>query len=697
MLDIECFDLNIVLFKHINGFNNPPLDVFFYLTSYLGYGLIVIPIIFILYRIEKRKILPIISSFLISGIIVQVIKHIWSIPRPFSLIDDIHIVGETLEAGSFPSGHTATAMALFYVLSTRQKRFVKVIFLIPAIAVGYSRIYMGAHFPLDVLGGGLIGLLAGYVSIKYNEFIKKNKIKLLVIFFIPAVLFFYRLDAFPFYILDEAHNAEAAREMLEQSDLLVPTYNYELRTDKPPLHYWLSILAYKLLGVSELSSRIGSAIVGVLTVFLVYLFAAKVLNRKTALISALILPTCLYSFLTFRMCIPDPYLVFFSTLALFSFYLSISKPAYIYVFYVASGLGTLAKGPVGFILPFGVALAFVFFRGMMTSNINAKGIPNLVLSGLTSLKVFFTSKHIAGLIIAAMIAIPWYVLVSIKTDGEFASAFFLKHNLGRFLSPMQGHGGPFYVTVLFLLLGFFPWSFFIAQVLLSSFRQKREPLQLFLFLWVILYIIFYAISATKLPQYLVPVYPALSILTAEYLSQDLPYKKVSAAFIGAAGLSVCAALFIFGNKYAGAMMPWLALLGLPFLLCGIITLISNRYIYQTIAISTIIFLLLVSGWFMPVSEKYFIPKKIVHIIKEIQKSRCESINSVYSWGYYDPAFAFYSRGKIIKIKRLSLLYKGDLLISTEDKLEASNLKYRNLFKIRDPIRNKNVVIIQIEG
>ncbi len=696
MLDIECIDLNIRLFKHINGLNTPFLDVFFYLISYLGNGLILIPIVFVLYRIERAKILPIISSFLISGIIVQIIKHLWNIPRPVSLIDDIHIVGETLRVSSFPSGHTSTALALFFVLSIGRKRCFKAFFLLLATAVGYSRIYMGAHFPLDVLGGGLIGLLAGYVSIKYNEFIEKNKIELLVLFLVPAVIFFYRLDAFPFYILDEARNAEAAREMLERSDFLVPTFNYELRTDKPPLHYWFSILAYKLVGVSELSSRIGSAITGVLTVSLVYLFTAKVLNRKTALISALLLPTCLYSFLTFRMFIPDPYLVFFSTLALFSFYLSISKPAYIYVFYMAAGFGTLAKGPVGFILPSGVALAFVFFRGIMTSNSGTRGITNLLLSGLTSFKVFFTTKHIAGLVIAAMIAIPWYVLVYIKTGGEFTSAFFLKHNIGRFLSPMEGHAGPFYVPSLFLLLGFFPWSFFIVQVLLFSYRQRRDPLQLFLFLWVILHIIFYAISATKLPQYLVPVYPALSILTAEYLSKDLPYKRLSAAFIGVAGLSACIALFILGNKYAEALMPWLALFGLPFLLGGIIILISNRYIYQTIAISTIVSLLLVSGWFMPVSEKYFVPKKIGHTVKEIQKSRSMPINSVYSWGYYDPAFSFYVRKKIVKIKKPLLLRKGDLLISTEDSLTDSNLKYSQLLNIIDPMRNKKVLVVLIE-
>jgi 4-amino-4-deoxy-L-arabinose transferase-like glycosyltransferase len=700
MSNIEFSVFNFKLFNLINGLNHPVLDVVFYLITYLGSGLILIPIVLVLYATKKEKILPVVSSYLLLSIAVQVIKFFWNVPRPAALFDNIHIVGETLKAASFPSGHTATAFMLYYVLTKGKSISLKTFFIIPALAVGYSRVYIGAHFPIDVLSGGIIGYLSGYISLKYISFLKKYKIELLVLLLIPTVLFLYNLDAFPFYIVDEARNAEAAREMLAQSDFLVPTYNYELRTDKPPFHYWIFILFYKLIGINELSSRLGSALIGVALILVVYLFTARILNKKAALISALILPTCLYSFLIFRMAVPDPYLVFFSTLALFSFYLSISNPVYTYAFYICLGLGTLTKGPVGFILPFGVAFAFIFFREILVQpHSDNKGTRNLLFSGLKALKVFLTSRHVAGYLIAAAIAIPWYIVVSIKTGGKFASGFFLTHNIGRFLSSMEGPKGPFFITLLFLLLGFFPWSFYIFQVLISSYKEKKEPLTLFLFLWVILHVIFYSISATKLPQYLIPVYPALSILTAKYLDRDMSYRKVSAAFIGIFGLSACIALSILGNKYAKELMPYITFLGLPFLIGGIIVMLRDRHIPQTIAASTLVFLFLVSGWFMPKTAGYFIPKKIGRIIEEqTQKSVDEIIPAVYTYRYYDPAFEFYIRKKIVRINESSSLPEGSLLISTKDRLPGlTNLKYHQLFEVYDSLRKKEVVVVQVEG
>jgi 4-amino-4-deoxy-L-arabinose transferase-like glycosyltransferase len=702
MSNFELIDLNLKLFKLINSHNHPFLDMAFYLITYLGSGLIIIPIVLVLHKIKKEKILPVVFSYLMSGIAVQVMKYLWSVPRPAALFDDIHVVGEILRAASFPSGHTATALALFYVLSQGENIRLKTLLLILALAVGYSRVYVGAHFPFDILAGGIVGYLSGYISIRYNKFFDKYKKELFVIFFIPAVLFFYRLGAFPFYIVDEARNAEAAREMLERSDLLVPTYNYELRTDKPPLHYWIFILGYKLLGVSELSSRIGSAIIGLAAVLLVYLFTVKVLNRKIALISASILPTSLYSFLIFRMAVPDPYLVFFSTLALFSFYLGVlnNDYKYILVFYVSAGLSVLTKGPVGFILPFGVAFAFVFFRGMLTPfHSDAKGVPRLLFSSVKSLKVFLTFRHIIGFLIAGAIAIPWYVIVSIKTGGAFTTGFFWSHNIKRFLTPTGGHEGPFFIIFIFILAGFFPWSFFIIQVLRSSYKEKTDPLVLFLLLWIATYLIFYSISATKLPHYLVPTYPALSILTAKYFLHDIPYKRVSAAFISIFGLSAIITLSILGNKYAGELMPWVAFLGLPFLIGGIFVLFLDKYIHQTIAASTVIFFLFLSGWLMPAAKGYFIPKKIANIIEEqARKSGGEPVNTVYSYRYYDPAFEFYIRKKIIRMKEPSSLPEGALLISTENELKGSiNFKYRQLLKVRDLLRKDEVLVVKIEG
>jgi hypothetical protein len=102
---------------------------------------------------------------------------------------------------------------------------------------------------------------------------------------------------------------------------------------------------------------------------------------------------------------------------------------------------------------------------------------------------------------------------------------------------------------------------------------------------------------------------------------------------------------------------------------------------------------------MPKTEKYFIPKKIGRIIEEqTKKSGGELIHAVYSYKYYDPAFEFYIRKKIIRIDEPSLLPEGSLLIGTEDKLIGlNNVTYRQLFKIRDSLRNKEVLVVQVEG
>ncbi len=91
-----------------------------------------------------------------------------------------------------------------------------------------------------------------------------------------ALLLFIRLGATPIYILDEAKNAQCAREMLQKGDWIVPTFNNELRTDKPPLHYFFMMLAYKVFGINEFAARFFSVVMGLLTVFLTYLFTKNI-------------------------------------------------------------------------------------------------------------------------------------------------------------------------------------------------------------------------------------------------------------------------------------------------------------------------------------------------------------------------------------------------------------------------------------
>ncbi len=159
---------NIKVFLLINGFRSKFLDFFFFNITHLGSGYIVIPLTVILYFIEKGKIWPVVVAYVLSGVTVQIIKSFFHVQRPAALLERVYIIGDTHHHRSFPSGHTATAMALFYVLSYDQILLVKFALFLIAFLVGYSRIYIGVHFPLDVFVGALLGITWGYLATQYN-------------------------------------------------------------------------------------------------------------------------------------------------------------------------------------------------------------------------------------------------------------------------------------------------------------------------------------------------------------------------------------------------------------------------------------------------------------------------------------------------------------------------------------------------
>jgi 4-amino-4-deoxy-L-arabinose transferase-like glycosyltransferase/membrane-associated phospholipid phosphatase len=707
-------DLNIRLFSIVNGLSSPALDPLFYMITLIGSGFVLIPVVIIAYFTNREKITSVVFSFLISGAAVQVIKYLWSVPRPAALLENVHVVGEVLYAGSFPSGHTATAMALFYVLSNGQRLAVKITLLAIAIAIGYSRIYVGAHFPADVVAGALVGVLAGFIAVRYDSFFIKYK-KEILIAALPAALLFYRLGDFPFFIVDEARNAEAAREMLQSGDFIVPTFNYELRTDKPPLHYWFFILFYKIFGVSEFASRFISPILGLVLIYLVYKFTSMLIDKAAAVGASLILGTSLYFFLLFRMAVPDPFLVLFSTAALLFFYKGVmsKNKKYIALFYLFMGLSALAKGPVGFIIPFAIAATFVFLN---KQSVNIAG-------RVKALKVFVSMPHIAGYIIFAAIAVPWYVAVSLKTGGNFASGFFIHHNIERFTSHVAGPNAPFAATFLYLIVGFFPWSYLLIQTLAGAIKERKDPFTLFLLIWAAVYLIVYTVSATRLPHYLVPAYPALAILTAKYFKSYIKSQRISSVGIASTGLILCLFASTAGNASADVLLRYLAyffsdnkimmfsdtvvkvlktlmigiaLASIPLIAIGIAAFIKKIDMLFAVAICFSCSLLVGTGLILPLSNDFFIPKKIANVVHNYENSENVKVASIYSYKYYDPAFEFYTRKKIIRTEDLSTLPDSAILASAGEFMpDKLPFKYANLAEIKDILRKKDVRIVKI--
>src|SRR4030095_15762450 len=146
---------------------------------------------------------------------------------------------------------------------------------------------------------------------------------------------------------------QAAREMMNNHEWIVPTFNGELRPHKPPLHYYFMQAAYRVFGTTAFGARFFSAIMGLLTLWITWFFTKRYINRDAALWALIVLLSSTHFLFEFRMSVPDPYLIFFVTAGLFCFYaFAMEKKMYwLICSAVAAALATLAKGPVALALP----------------------------------------------------------------------------------------------------------------------------------------------------------------------------------------------------------------------------------------------------------------------------------------------------------------------------------------------------------
>ncbi|WP_163713383.1 ArnT family glycosyltransferase [Mangrovibacterium lignilyticum] len=325
----------------------------------------------------------------------------------------------------------------------------------------------------------------------------------LFVLLLSGLLFFSFLGGTSVFQVAEARNAECAREMMESSEWVVPTFNGELRTDKPALEYYGMMAGYWLLGVNEAGARLFSAICGLFVVLATFWIALRRLGKKAALWSALTLLASMHVIIQFRLATPDPYLILCHTLSIYFFYEGwySRRWKWFALMYVFLGLGILAKGPVGLLLP---GLTYLLFM-LITKTLSWKRIVEL--------------KPWWGVLLVALVAVPWYYAVHVKTGGEWTRAFFLEHNLNRFDEGLKGHRGPFVMPFVFLLAGMLPFSVFAIRAFKEVWKQRKSnSLMVMGALSALVVVIFYAFSQTKLINYTSPAYPFLSLLIGSFIA-----------------------------------------------------------------------------------------------------------------------------------------------------------------------------------
>ncbi len=306
---------------------------------------------------------------------------------------------------------------------------------------------------------------------------------------------------------DEPRYAQVAREMLQRHDCVTPVLYGHPWLEKPPLYYWGAMLAYKAAGgVSDWAARLPSAILCPLMVFFIYVWARH-FRRGMQLDAALITAASLMVIGFGRSASTDMPLTAMFTAAMLCWYgwYSSQEPGWLLGFYLFSGLGTLAKGPVAVFL---AALIIVIFAALRSDR-------RLVLRTLWPV----------GIVLYLAVTLPWFIAVQLANPGFFR-VFFLRQNLARYTTDLYRHHQPFLYYLPVALLALAPWTVFVIAAVIDAIRDWRfsaqqppgtEDLRTFLTVWFLLPILFFSLSQSKLPGYILPAIPAGTILLADFI------------------------------------------------------------------------------------------------------------------------------------------------------------------------------------
>jgi 4-amino-4-deoxy-L-arabinose transferase-like glycosyltransferase len=374
-----------------------------------------------------------------------------------------------------------------------------------------------------------------------------------LLFFLAIIAsYFYGLGRPPLLGPDEPRYAQVAREMFERGDLVTPTLSGHTWFEKPALLYWMMIASYHVFGVNEFAARFGPACSGLFSILLLFWIGRRAERateekdkpRGLGQWSSLALATTVGMIGFSRGASADVVVTMTVTLALACFYVSeVERDArrrmwLLAGFYAAVGASLLAKGLVGIVIPFGVVATYFLARRKWPDR-------RVMLSLLWGLPLFIA------------IASTWYGPVIARHGWLFIDDFFLQHHLARFVSNKYHHPQPVYFYVLVMIMLVFPWTPFVV----GAFRDNKpntwrkndaiNKLHVFAMAWLIVPVLFFSLSVSKLPGYVLPALPGAVLLAGAGLVRYLRGEGNTLVMRITALLVLC--VTIAGTLYAQQM------------------------------------------------------------------------------------------------------------------------------------------------
>jgi len=323
-----------------------------------------------------------------------------------------------------------------------------------------------------------------------------------------VILWFGNLEYRKLIRPDEGRYAEIPREMVVSGDWTTPRLNDLKYFEKPPLQYWATAVAYEVFGEHQWTSRIWAALTGFAGILLAWFTGTRLFGREAGIYATLLLGSSLLYAMMAHVNTLDMGVTFFISLGIFSLLIAqkeeqvAQRRNWMLLAWAGLALAVLSKGLMGIILPGAALFLYSVFNRDLT--------------------IWKRMHWISGLLVFLLIAVPWFVLVC-KANPEFFQRFFIYEHFERFTSKVHGRFQPWYYFIPIMLLGMLPWSMLMLDTLVRAWKSSARVVKVFsperfLLVWVVFVYVFFSISDSKLPSYVLPMFPSLALLMGKQLA-----------------------------------------------------------------------------------------------------------------------------------------------------------------------------------
>jgi 4-amino-4-deoxy-L-arabinose transferase-like glycosyltransferase len=399
-----------------------------------------------------------------------------------------------------------------------------------------------------------------------------------ILFLICCALFLLGNNLFSLTDPDEVFYSLTAKEMAAKNEWLTPFIFGQPQFEKPPLIYWLLEIAFKTFGESPFSARLFPAVfatLGVMAVYFLGLMGFK--DERKAFLSALVLATCAFYAGMGKTVFTDMVFSVFILGALTMFMLGFTgrrRQGIGFIgFYIFCALATLTKSPIGLLIPQAAVILFLLYQRQ-----------------INFLKNWWVPT---GVLLYLVLALPWYVYIYDQYGRAFIQEFFYNDHWRRLLAAEHRGNDHWFFYPMTMVAGLFPWSLFLLAAWVDLFKRLKSSVTVIDYLclsWILAVLMVFQMAHSKLASYILPLFPALALMTGNFLGNGLSHiqdrKKIQNLLcVSFSLLAVLGMAVMIGHKfyrhYISSLFPMYFLSGSLIALWGIGITLALKDRFQT--------------------------------------------------------------------------------------------------------------------